>query len=105
MIPPLIPAGPLLVDEVVHGKDDGLVRLEARLLDEWHQLLAEGLEFLGRLPDVKHTKTPRCRADHVGKAAATRPFRQRAQRLAVVQPSADLVVLLRGPAGKVEYHT
>jgi len=79
--------------------------LRPRLLDERHQLLAECLELLGRLPHVKHTKTAGCRADHVGKAAATRPFRQRAERLAVVQPSADLVVLLRGPAGKAEDHT
>lgn len=37
----------LLADEVVRRKDDRLVRLEACLLDERHQRLAEGLEFLG----------------------------------------------------------
>jgi hypothetical protein len=44
----------------------------------------------------------RSSADDVGKAATTRPVRQRAQRLAVVQLSADLVVLLGGSAGKLK---
>ena len=95
----------LPVDEVVRWEDDRLVRLEARLLDDRHQLLAECLELLGRLPDVEHAKTAGCRADDVGKAATTRPVRQRVQQLAVVQPSADLVVLLGGSAWKVEDHT
>src|SRR5580693_4055523 len=109
MIPPLIPAGRsprhLLADVVVRRKDDRLVRLEARLLDERHQLLAEGLELLGRFPDVQNAQTAGYRADDVGQAAAARPVGQRAHQLPVVQPSADLVVLLRGPAGKVEDHT
>ena len=37
----------LPVDEVVRWEDDRLVRLEARLLHERHQLPAEFLELLG----------------------------------------------------------
>ena len=36
-----------MVDHVVRREDDRLVWLEARLLDERHQLLAECLELLG----------------------------------------------------------
>ena len=38
--------GYLLVDEVMHGKDDRLRRVDACLPEQRHQLLAERLELL-----------------------------------------------------------
>src|SRR5579884_2613067 len=89
--------------EVVKRADVGLGRWQPHFSQDRHQLLAEALKGLGRLPDVEDAQRPGLLLPcGMLEASAARPVRKLGQRLAVVESAAYLVVLIDGRVLEVE---